>query len=66
MLRSGDVVSPAVAVREPLLLEAEHFVDCIRKGTRPLSDGDQGLSVVRVLAAGARSIREGGHPIAIP
>jgi predicted dehydrogenase len=65
-LRSGDVISPAIAVREPLLLEAEHFVECVRGGQRPLSDGEQGLAVVRTLEAGARSIREGGHPIAIP
>jgi predicted dehydrogenase len=49
--RSGDIHSPRIANREPLRIECEHFVDCIREGRRPRSDGDAGLRVVRVLAA---------------
>jgi UDP-2-acetamido-3-amino-2,3-dideoxy-glucuronate N-acetyltransferase len=37
--------------REPLRLECEHFLACLREGGRPLSDGRSGLRVVRVLAA---------------
>jgi predicted dehydrogenase len=48
--RSGDVMSPRIANAEPLRLELEHFVDCIRSGARPRSDGASGLRVVRVLA----------------
>ena len=49
--RSGDIWSPRVPSREPLRLECEHFVTCLRDGTRPRSDGEAGLAVVRVLEA---------------
>jgi predicted dehydrogenase len=49
--RSGDIWSPRVSNREPLRLECEHFVDCIRERRTPRSDGGSGLRVVRVLEA---------------
>jgi len=49
--RSGDIWSPRVPNREPLRLECEHFVDCVREGRTPLTDGHAGLRVVRVLEA---------------
>ena len=49
--RSGDIWSPRVPNREPLQLECQHFVDCVREGRTPRSDGASGLRVVRVLAA---------------
>jgi predicted dehydrogenase len=48
--RSGDIWSPSVPNREPLRLECEHFVACLREGRTPVSDGRSGLRVVRVLA----------------
>src|SRR5215213_7655858 len=48
--RSGDIHSPAIPNREPLRLECEHFVTCVREGRAPVSDGRSGLRVVRVLA----------------
>ena len=47
--RAGDIWSPAIANREPLRLECEHFVECVREGRTPRSDGASGLRVVRVL-----------------
>jgi len=47
--RSGDIWSPRVPNREPLRLECEHFVQCLRDGVTPRSDGHSGLRVVRVL-----------------
>jgi predicted dehydrogenase len=47
--RSGATMSPRIAPTEPLRLEVEHFVDCIRTGATPRSDGRSGLRVVRVL-----------------
>jgi predicted dehydrogenase len=47
--RSGDIFSPRIPNREPLRVECEHFVECVREGKRPRSDGDSGLRVVRVL-----------------
>ncbi len=49
--RSGDIWSPRIPNREPLRLECEHFVECVRTGATPRSDGRSGLRVVRVLQA---------------
>ncbi|MEJ7892589.1 MAG: Gfo/Idh/MocA family oxidoreductase [Solirubrobacteraceae bacterium] len=49
--RSGDIWSPRIPNREPLRIECEHFVECIRSGATPRSDGASGLRVVRVLEA---------------
>jgi predicted dehydrogenase len=57
--RYGDIVSPHVQFEEPLLVEDRHFLDCIRLGKRPETDGRSGLAVVEVLAAAEQSIREG-------
>jgi predicted dehydrogenase len=47
--RSGSIYSPPVPAVEPLRLECEHFIECIRSGNTPRSDGESGLRVVRVL-----------------
>ncbi len=47
--RSGGSYSPRIANDEPLRLECEHFIECVRGGRRPLSDGRSGLRVVKVL-----------------
>ena len=47
--RAGDIYSPRIPNREPLRLECEHFVECLRTGEPPRSDGAAGLRVVRVL-----------------
>ena len=54
--RSGDVWSPVVPNDEPLRLECRHFVDCVRDGAVPRSDGESGLRVVRVLEELQRSL----------
>ncbi|MEA2335596.1 MAG: hypothetical protein QOG40_2086 [Solirubrobacteraceae bacterium] len=54
--RSGDVFSPRISDAEPLRLECEHFVECVRSGQTPRSDGHSGLRVVRVLEALQQSL----------
>ncbi len=56
--RSGDIFSPRISNAEPLRLECQHFVDCIRSGETPRSDGHSGLRVVRVLEALQNSLKE--------
>ena len=56
--RSGDVFSPRIPNSEPLRIECEHFIECIRTGSAPRSDGHSGLRVVRVLEALQRSLDE--------
>lgn len=45
---------------EPLRVECAHFLECIREGKRPRSDGYVGLKVVKVLEAAQRSLLNGG------
>jgi predicted dehydrogenase len=57
--RSGESFSPQISNSEPLRIECEHFIRCIRDGTTPRSDGHSGLRVVRVLERLQRSLSEG-------
>ena len=56
LARSGDIFSPRLSNVEPLRVECEHFVECVRTGATPRSDGASGLRVVRVLEALQRSL----------
>jgi predicted dehydrogenase len=56
--RSGDIWSPRVPNAEPLRLECEHFLGCVRDGRTPVSDGESGLRVVRVLERLQNSLDE--------
>jgi predicted dehydrogenase len=64
-IRAGDLVVPNVPVVEPLTVEIAHFAECIRTGCTPLSDGESGLRVVRVLEAMSLSMRHGGAMVAV-
>jgi predicted dehydrogenase len=55
--RAGESFSPRLANAEPLRLECQHFIDCIREGRTPRSDGHSGLRVVRVLEALQHSLK---------
>ncbi|MEZ4737225.1 MAG: Gfo/Idh/MocA family oxidoreductase [Caldilineaceae bacterium] len=65
-LHSGDIWIPRIDMQEPLKLECAHFVECIREGKRPLTDGENGLRVVRVLEAGQQSLNNGGTKVELP
>ena len=56
--RSGDIFSPRIPNVEPLRVECEHFVECVRTGSKPRSDGHSGLRVVRVLEALQHSLEQ--------
>lgn len=62
-LHSGDILIPRIDMREPLHLECAHFVECIRTGQRPQTDGENGLRVVAVLTAGQQSLDQGGGKV---
>jgi predicted dehydrogenase len=62
-LHFGDIHIPKISNEEPLRVECQHFVDCIRENRQPLSDGRDALNVVRVLDAMERSLRDGGQPV---
>jgi len=59
----GDMYVPYIKQEEPLKTECQHFLDCIGNGTIPLTDGKQGLELVRILEASTRSLAKGGAPV---
>jgi predicted dehydrogenase len=61
--RAGDMWAPQLGVTEALSVEAAHFVDCIRHAREPVSNGQAGLRVVRILEAATESLACGGRPI---
>jgi predicted dehydrogenase len=61
--RMGDVWMPHLERYEPLAAVVDHFVDCVRAGVTPLTDGEFGVRVVRLLEAATCSIRAGGSPV---
>ncbi len=64
-LRFGDITIPHIRTSEPLTIECQHFLDCVRDRRQPLSDGEDGLRVVRVLEAAARSLALRGAAVDI-
>ena len=61
---TGDTVMPYVEFAEPLAVQDQEFVSCIRTGRTPDADGNSGLSVVQVLDAAQLSMRE-QRPVSI-
>ena len=45
----GDILIPKIDGEEPLYTELSHFLDCIEEGTTPLTDGHNGLQVLKVI-----------------
>jgi predicted dehydrogenase len=56
----GEVVPYPVSWVEPLRVECQHFLDCVRQGTQPRSCGQVGLKVVKVLETAQRSLLNSG------
>jgi predicted dehydrogenase len=63
--RTGDMYAPKIAQTEPLEEMARHFLDCIKTGKQPLTDGEAGLRVVKLLTACDRSMKNGSEAVKI-
>lgn len=59
----GEGTKVAFASDEPLRLECQHFIHCIATRNRPLTDGESGLRVLRILAGAQRSLVTNGNPV---
>ena len=59
--RVGDMWAPQFSRTEALAVEVEDFLDCIRHGSQPVSDGRMGARLVRVLEAANASIQRRGE-----
>ena len=63
--RSGDVHIPKLDQTEALRNECAHFVDCVRTGATPITDGLAGLRTVQLLEAAERSLATNGALVAL-
>lgn len=59
--RMGDMVAPRIDRTEALSREAAHFVDCVRSGERPETDGHMGARIVRILEGAGKSLNKRGQ-----
>lgn len=62
ILHSGDAEGVALPAEEPLRSECQHFLDCVRDRTQPLTDAQNGLNVLKVLQACQISLELNGRP----
>ena len=63
--RFGDIVVPKINDVEPLKKECTHFIECVRNGASPMSNGRAGLAVVKVVERACESAKLGGAPLAL-
>ena len=63
--RVGDMHAPQFDNHEALAFETAHFVECLLNGGCPLTNGESGLEVVKVLVASKKSLEKNGTPIEI-
>jgi len=62
---AGDVIFPKINFTEPLYTECSHFVKSILEDKEPLTDGKNGLNVVKILEAAQESLKNNGTNIEI-
>ncbi len=61
--RAGDMWAPQLDTTEALRVEVVHFLECIEQGRQPLTNGQAGLRVVRILEAATQSLAQRGRPV---
>jgi predicted dehydrogenase len=63
--RTGDMWAPQIDLTEALSVEAAHFAECVASGGTPITDGESGLRVVRLLEAATESMAERGRLVSL-
>lgn len=63
--RKNEGIAEMLDNQEPLRRQCLHFLESIRTRERPLTDGESGLRVLRVLGAAEQSLAERGKPISM-
>jgi len=61
--RTGDMYSPNIDPGEALSRMAAEFIECINTGKLPISDGQAGVNVVKILEAANISVKAGGRRV---
>lgn len=62
-LRIGDILVPKIDLKEPLKVECKRFLESVKSRKPPISDGKNGLEVLKVLDAAQKSLDQGGKPV---
>lgn len=65
IIKNGSVQAPKVKMDEPLSIECRHFIDCLRRNGRPLTDGQDGLEVLKVLLSLQKSLQAKGRSVKV-
>jgi predicted dehydrogenase len=63
--RIGDMYAPKIDQTEALKVLIDHMADCIIKKKKPVTDGESGLRVVRILEAADKSLKKGGAKVTV-
>lgn len=63
--RAGDIYIPKIEYTEPLKLEAIHFIDCIKNGKKPRSDGKNGFMVTKIIEFAMKSLKNKSKEVPI-
>ena len=63
--RTGDMWAPQLDITEALRTEIDHFLHCIEQGEPPITGGEAGLRVVRLLEASTQSVTHQGWPVEV-
>jgi predicted dehydrogenase len=65
VMKKSEGVRQVLEDAEPLKRECQHFLDCISTGANPLTDGESGLRVLRILEAAEQSLAQQGTPVTL-
>ena len=63
--RSGDIHIPKIESAEPLRNECMQFIQCIEENADPITNGEEGLQIVKILEAAEKSLKSSGVPVAV-
>ncbi len=61
--RIGDMFSPKINQTEALAMGAREFLDAIKENRKPVTDGVDGLNVVKILEASSESLKNRGKMV---
>jgi len=58
--KDGDIILPKISMIEPMKIELQHFLDCIRKREKPFTDAENGKNIVKILEKAQKSLTFSG------
>jgi predicted dehydrogenase len=64
-VRDGNILIPRIEMTEPLKNQCLHFLECIKERKEPLTNGEEGLKVVKILEAAQESLKDNGKVVAV-